>query len=210
MLAGRPCGRWVPLMGGTPATHRRSRCGSLATLPWVAFRPPPLTPAPPVERLRSMASRGRHRSAVRRTGPLAPGRRAPSCDAPHGSRLLGVGSTGAHLPGLALPWQPACPVQARYGFRCTESSCRLRRGRTAPKSLPPKEGPRRPLRLGPDAQSPRPFWFSSASRSSSQNALIAVAIPRSVKRTTMPLDRSTANPSLPPLTFLVVPSDFEW
>ena len=64
MLAGRPCGRWVPLMGGTPATHRRSRCASLATLPRVAFRPPPLTPAPPAERLRSMASRSRHRSAV--------------------------------------------------------------------------------------------------------------------------------------------------
>lgn len=59
----------------------------------------------------------------RRAGPLAPGRRAPSCDAPHGSRLLGVGSTSAHLPGLALPWQPARSVQARYGFRCTESSC---------------------------------------------------------------------------------------
>lgn len=43
---------------------RRSRCGSLATLPRVAFRPPPLTPAPPAERLRSMASRSRHRSAV--------------------------------------------------------------------------------------------------------------------------------------------------
>lgn len=40
----------------------------------------------------------------RRAGPLAPGRRAPSYDAPHGSRLLGVGSTVAHLPGLALPW----------------------------------------------------------------------------------------------------------
>lgn len=64
MLAGRPCGRWVPLMGGTPATHRRSRCASLATLPRVAFRPPPLTPVPPAERLRSMASRSRHRSAV--------------------------------------------------------------------------------------------------------------------------------------------------
>lgn len=64
MLAGRPCGRWAPLMGGTPATHRRSRCASLATLPRVAFRPPPLTPAPPAERLRSMASRSRHRSAV--------------------------------------------------------------------------------------------------------------------------------------------------
>ena len=59
----------------------------------------------------------------RRAGPLAPGHRAPSCDAPHGSRLLGVGSTGAHLPGLALLWQLARSVQARYGFRCTESSC---------------------------------------------------------------------------------------
>lgn len=43
---------------------RRSRCGSLATFPRVAFRPPPLTPAQPAERLRSMASRSRHRSAV--------------------------------------------------------------------------------------------------------------------------------------------------
>lgn len=75
----------------------------------------------------------------RRAGPLAPGRRAPSCDAPHGSRLLGVGSTGAHLPGLALPWQPARSVQARYGFRCTESSCPPAAGRrTAPRSLSPK------------------------------------------------------------------------
>lgn len=64
----------------------------------------------------------------RRAGPLAPGHRASSCDAPHGSRLLGVGSIGAHLPGLALLWQLARSVQARYGFCCTESSCRLRRG----------------------------------------------------------------------------------
>lgn len=144
----RPMG---PAYGRDPRdAWRRSRCSSLATLPWVAFRPPPLTPAPPAERLRSMASRGRHRSAVRRAGPLAPGRRAPSCDAPHGSRLLGVGSTGAHLPGLASPWQPARSVQARYGFRCTESSCRLRRGRTAFKSLSPKR-PERLLRPGPSA-----------------------------------------------------------
>lgn len=75
----------------------------------------------------------------RRAGPLAPGRRAPSCDAPHGSRLLGVGSTGAHLPVLALPWQPARSVRARYGFRCTESSCPPAAGRrTAPRSLSPK------------------------------------------------------------------------
>lgn len=75
----------------------------------------------------------------RRAGPLAPGRRAPSCDAPHGSRLLGVGSTVAHLPGLALPRQPVRSVQARYGFRCTESSCPPAAGRrAAPRSLSPK------------------------------------------------------------------------
>ncbi len=54
-----------PAFGRDPRdAWRRSRCGSLATLPRVAFRPPPLTPAPPAERLRSMASRSRHRSAV--------------------------------------------------------------------------------------------------------------------------------------------------
>lgn len=54
-----------PAYGRDPRdARRRSRCGSLATLPRVAFRPPPLTPAPPGERLRSIASRSRHRSAV--------------------------------------------------------------------------------------------------------------------------------------------------
>lgn len=54
-----------PACGRDPRdARRRSRCGSLATLPRVAFRPPPLTPAPPAERLRSMASGSRHRSAV--------------------------------------------------------------------------------------------------------------------------------------------------
>lgn len=72
-----------------------------------------------------------------------------------------------------------------------------------------KKGPGRLLRPGPNAQSSRPFWFSSALRSSSQNARIAVAIPRSVKRTAMPVERSTAKPSLPPLTFLMPPRDFE-
>lgn len=72
-----------------------------------------------------------------------------------------------------------------------------------------KKGPGRLLRPGPNAQSSRPFWFSSALRSSSQNARIAVAIPRSVKRTVMPVERSTAKPSLPPLTFLMPPRDFE-
>ena len=54
-----------PAYGRDPRdARRRSRCGSLAMLPRVAFRPPPLTPVPPAERLRSMASRSRHRSAV--------------------------------------------------------------------------------------------------------------------------------------------------
>lgn len=54
-----------PAYGRDPRdAWRRSRCGSLATLPRVAFRPPPLTLAPPAERLRSMASSSRHRSAV--------------------------------------------------------------------------------------------------------------------------------------------------
>lgn len=91
----------------------------------------------------------------RRAGPLAPGHRAPSCDAPHGSRLLGVGSIGAHLPGLALLWQLARSAQARYGFRCTESSCRLRRGRTAPRSLSPK-GAGTPVAPRPKRSVPAP------------------------------------------------------
>lgn len=54
-----------PAYGRDPRdARRRSRCGSLATLPRVAFRPPPLTPAPSAERLRSMVSSSRHRSAV--------------------------------------------------------------------------------------------------------------------------------------------------
>ena len=72
-----------------------------------------------------------------------------------------------------------------------------------------QKGPGRLLRPGPNAQSPRPFWFSSALRSSSQNALIAVAIPRSVKRTTRPVEWSTAKPSLPPFTFHTAPRAFE-
>ena len=64
LRSNRPRGRWVPLMDGARDAWRRSRCGSLATLPRAAFRPPPLTPAPLAERLRSMASISRHRSAV--------------------------------------------------------------------------------------------------------------------------------------------------
>lgn len=151
MLIDRPCGRWVPLMGGTPATHRRSRCASLATLPRVAFRPPPLTPAPPAERLRSMASRSRHRSAVVAERGLS--RRVTER---HRATLpMGRVSSVSAQPALTCPGsrclgQPARSVQARYGFRCTESSCRLRRGRTASKSLSPKR-PERLLSPGPSA-----------------------------------------------------------
>ena len=114
-------------MGGACNAWRRSRCGSLATLPGAAFRPPPLTPAPFAERLRSMASSSRHRSSVvAGRGPLAPGRRAPSCDAPCRSRLLGVGSTGAlRVLGQSLaghvalggfgPSTPASPIFPRGG-----------------------------------------------------------------------------------------------
>ena len=83
----RPSGRCVPAgMRGRPRrVPRRSRCGSLATLPGVAFRTPPFTPTPDGERLHSMAPRGRHHSAVVtgrglsprvavRTGDASPGR----------------------------------------------------------------------------------------------------------------------------------------
>lgn len=144
----------------------------------------------------------------RRAGPLAPGHRAPSCDAP---------------PWVASPRRRLnrrSPARARVAL----ATGSLRAGKIwIPLHgiiLPPAAGanrsevalakkPGRLLRPGSSAQSPRPFWFSCALRSSSQNALIAVAIPRSVKRTTRPDERLAAKPSLPPLTFLVPPSDFE-
>lgn len=127
-------------MGGTPATHGVA----LAAAPWQR------SPGSRFVRLRSRRSSppngcARWLPEVAIAPPWSPGwasragspsavvRRSP------GSRLLGVGSTGAHLPGLALPWQPARSVQARYGFRCTESSCPPAAGRrTAPRSLSPK------------------------------------------------------------------------
>lgn len=54
-----------PAYGRAPATRGVALAAApWQRSPWVAFRPPPLTPAPPAERLRSMASRSRHRSAV--------------------------------------------------------------------------------------------------------------------------------------------------
>lgn len=136
----RPCGRWVPLMGGTPATHGVA----LAAAPWQRspgsrfVRLRSRRPSPPNGCTRwlpevAIAPPWSPGWASRAGSPSAVVRRSP------GSRLLGVGSTGAHLPGLALPWQPARSVQARYGFRCTESSCPPAAGRrTAPRSLSPK------------------------------------------------------------------------
>gem|GEM_PF-1559120 len=136
----RPCGRWVPLMGGTPATHGVA----LAAAPWQRspgsrfVRLRSRRPSPPNGCARwlpevAIAPPWSPGWASRAGSPSAVVRRSP------GSRLLGVGSTGAHLPGLALPWQPARSVQARYGFRCTESSCPPAAGRrTAPRSLSPK------------------------------------------------------------------------
>ena len=82
----RPFGRCVPAgMRGRPRrVPRRSRCGSLATLPRVAFRTPPLTPAPDGERLHSMAPRGRHHSAVVTGRGLSPRVAVRTGDAPLG------------------------------------------------------------------------------------------------------------------------------
>lgn len=75
----------------------------------------------------------------RRAGPLAPGRRAPSCDAPQGRVSSASAQPALTCPGSRCLGQPARSVQARYGFRCTESSCPPAAGRrTAPRSLSPK------------------------------------------------------------------------
>lgn len=210
MLIDRPCGRWVPLTGGTPATHGVA----LAATPWQrspgsrfvrlrSHRPrppngcarwlPEVAIAPPWSP--GGASRAGSPSAIVRRSPwVASPRRRLNRRSPVRARVawatgsLRAGKIWIPLHGIILP--PAAegePLRSR--------------------SLQKKAGT--PVAPGPNAQSPRPFWFSRDLRSSSQNALIAVAIPRSVKRTTRPLDRSTAKPSLPPLTFLVPPSDFE-
>ena len=59
----------------------------------------------------------------RRAGPLAPGRRAPSYDAPQGRVSSASAQPALTRPGSRCPWQVARSVRARYGFRCTESSC---------------------------------------------------------------------------------------
>lgn len=130
-----------PAYGRDPRdAQRRSRCGSLATLPRVAFRPPTLTLAPPAERLRSMASRSRHRSAVVAGRGLS--RRV--AERRRATLPMGRVSSASAQPALTCPGsrclgQPARSVQARYGFRCTESSCPPAAGRrTAPRSLSPK------------------------------------------------------------------------
>ena len=92
----RPFGRCVPAgMRGRPRrVSRRSRCGSLATLPRVAFRTPPLTPAPDGERLHSMAPRGRHHSAVVTGRGLSPRVAVRTGDAPQGRVPLRAAQPG--------------------------------------------------------------------------------------------------------------------
>lgn len=128
-----------PAYGRDPRdARRRSRCGSLATLPRVAFRPPPLTPAQPAERLRSMASRSRHRSAV--VAGLGLSRRVAE-------------RRRATLPRVASPrrrFNRRSPARARVALGNRLAPCRQDMdsvarnhlaacggGRTAPKSLPP-------------------------------------------------------------------------
>lgn len=128
-----------PAHGRAPRdARRRSRCGSLQRSPWVAFRPPPLTPAPPAERLRSMASGSRHRSAVvagrglsrrvaerrRTTLPrVVSPRRRLSRRSPARARVA---------PGK---WLAPCGQDMDSVARNHLAACGG--GRTAPKSLPP-------------------------------------------------------------------------
>lgn len=208
MLIDRPCGRWVPLMGGTPATLRVA----LAAAPCNA----------PMGRVSSAFA---HAGPARRTAALDGFQKSPSL------RRSPDGASRAGSPSAVVrrsPWiaSPRRRLNRRSPARARVASATgsLRAGKIwIPLHgiiLPPAAGanrsevalakkPGRLLRPGSSAQSPRPFWFSCALRSSSQNALIAVAIPRSVKRTTRPDERLAAKPSLPPLTFLVPPSDFE-
>lgn len=200
-----------PAYGRDPRdAQRRSRCGSLATLPRVAFRPPTLTPAPPAERLRSMASRSRHRSAVVAGRGLS--RRV--AERRRATLPMGRVSSASAQPALTCPGSRClsnrlAPCRQDMDSVARNHLARLRRDGEPLRGRSRQKGPGRLLRPGPNAQSPRPFWFSSALRSSSQNALIAVAIPRSVKRTTRPVERSTAKPSLPPFTFRTAPRAFE-
>lgn len=186
-LAAAPCNaphgsRFVRLRSRRP----RPPNGCARWLPEVAIAPP-WSPG----------------GASRAGSPSAVVRRSP------GSRLLGVGSAGAHPPGLALPLASGSLRAGKIWIPLHGIILPPAAGGEPLRSRSRQKGPGRLLRPGPNAQSPRPFWFSSALRSSSQNALIAVAIPRSVKRTTRPLEWSTAKPSLPPLTFRTAPRAFE-
>lgn len=199
-----------PAHGRAPRdARRRSRCGSLQRSPWVAFRPPPLTPAPPAERLRSMASGSRHRSAVvagRGLSRLVAKRRRTTLPRVVSPRRRLSRRSPARARVAPGKWLAPCGQDMDSVARNHLAACG---GGEPLRSRSRQKGPGRLLRPGPNAQSPRPFWFSSALRSSSQNALIAVAIPRSVKRTTRPVEWSTAKPSLPPLTFRTAPRAFE-
>ena len=202
-------------MGGTPATHGVALAAAPCNAPhgsrFVRLRS--RRPRPPNGCARwlpvvAIAPPWSPGGASRAGSPSAVVRRSP------GSRLLGVGSAVAHPPGLALPlatgslragkiWIPLhgiiLPARGGEGEPL--------RGRSRPRARKEVGTPVAPRPQEP--QSSRPLWFSWALRSSSQNARIAVAIPRSVKRTTSPVERSTAKPSLPPLTLRMAPRAFE-
>lgn len=150
-----------PAYGRDPRdAWRRSRCGSLATLPMGRVSSASAHAGPA---RRTAALDGFQRSPSLRRGrravPLAPGRRAPSCDAPQGRVSSASAQPSLTRPGSRCPWQPARSVRARYGFRCTESSCppvagRANRsgGRSRRRA---KRGSGRLLRPGPKSFSPR-------------------------------------------------------
>ena len=127
-------------MGGTPATHGVA----LAAAPWQrspgsrfvrlrSRRPSPpngcarwlpeVAIAPPFGGLGLSRRVAERRRTTLPMGRVSSASAQPALTCP-GSRCLG---------------QPARSVQARYGFRCTESSCPPAAGRrTAPRSLSPK------------------------------------------------------------------------
>lgn len=128
-------------MGGTPATHGVA----LAAAPWQR------SPGLRFVRLRSRRPSppngcARWLPEVAIAPPWSPGLGLSRRVAERRRTTLPMGrvSSASAQPALTCPGsrclgQPARSVQARYGFRCTESSCPPAAGRrTAPRPLSPK------------------------------------------------------------------------
>lgn len=114
-----------PAYGRDPRdAQRRSRCGSPGNAPQGRVSSASAHAGPA---RRTAALDGFQKSPSlrrgRRAGPLAPGRRTPSCDAPQGRVSSASVQPALTCPGSRCLGNPARSVQARYGFRCTESSC---------------------------------------------------------------------------------------